>query len=77
MIYPQSSIYGYVSGGLFHSEALLRIGEKYASANSVGCILKKSISKLDPKITESTNVKNLFARNNQLAMGDSYEITKK
>jgi hypothetical protein len=75
--YPRNSIYIYKSGGLFHSEALLQVGEKYASANSVSCTLEDSISKLVPKLIESTNTKNLFPRNKQLAMGDSYETTAK
>lgn len=75
--YPRNSIYIYKSGGLFHSEALLQVGEKYASANSIGRTLEDSISKLVPKLIESTNTKNLFPRNKQLAMGDSYETTAK
>ena len=75
--YPKSSIYIYKSGGLFHCEALLQVGEKYASANSVGCTFEDTISKLVPKLIESINTKSLFPRNKQLAVGDSYEIIAK
>ncbi len=74
---PKNCIYLYKSGGLFHSEALLQVGEKYASANSVGCTLEDTISTLVPKLIESTSTTNLFPRNKQLPMGDSYEITTK
>ncbi len=75
--FPKNSIYIYKSGGFFHSEALLQVGEKYASANSLGRNLEETISKLVPKLIESTSTTNLFPRNKQLAMGGAYEITAK
>ena len=67
--HEKNSIYIYKNGGLFHVEGLIRIGDKYASANAVGCSLKESIMKLVPKLIESTNINNLFPRNRQLNHG--------
>lgn len=75
--YKKNSIYLYMSGGLFHAEAIVQIGEKYANTNSVGCSLNESVEKLIPKLIRATSTNNLYPRNKQICMGEKYEVTTK
>jgi len=75
--HKKNSIYLYMSGGLFHAEGIIQIGEKYANANSVGCNLSETIKKLTPKLIEATSASNLYPRNKQLCMGERYEVITK
>ncbi len=73
---PKNSVYIYKSGGFFHSEALLQIGEKYVNPKSVGCSLEDTISKLVPRIIELTSSNKLLPRNKQITMGGDEVIEK-
>lgn len=76
MSHPKNSVYIYKNAQRFHSEALIRVREKYASANSIGLGIPETISSLIPKLIEATSVQNLFPRSKQLNYNSGLSVVR-